>query len=70
MMARNRPGPIAVVDDKMGPHLPADPRDWPDAVKLAHAHRMAERTMDRHPGIAAAWLRTIDIIQARQGNHG
>jgi hypothetical protein len=49
----------------IGPTLPADPRDWPDAVKLAHAMRMAERTIDRHPGIAEMWLRSCDTIRSR-----
>jgi len=44
--------------------------DRGDGAVLAHAHRMADRTIDRHPEIATAWLRTIDIIQARQVNQG
>jgi hypothetical protein len=51
----------------MGPQLPADPREWPDGVKLAHAIRMAEKTIDRYPGIAESWLRTCDTIRSRMG---
>lgn len=54
----------------MGPHLPADPREWPDAVKLVHATRMAEKTIDRYPDIAESWLRTCDIIRDRMGEGG
>ena len=53
--------------DPIGPTLPSDPRDWPDAVKLAHAMRMAEKTIDRHPGIAEMWLRSCDELRTRMG---
>lgn len=57
-----------VTHESIGPHLPVDPRDWPDGVKLAHAMRMAERTIDRHPGIAEMWLRSCDAMRARMAN--
>jgi hypothetical protein len=45
--------------------LPADPRDWPDEIKLEHSMRMAEKLIDQHPQLAAVWLRSADILRAR-----
>jgi len=59
---RERPSPN---QQMIGPHLPADPRDWPDAVKLVHAMRMAEKTIDRYPNIADSWLQACDTIRSR-----
>ena len=41
---------------------------WPLARRLAYAEERAERLIDRHPGIAEAWLREVDRLRALINN--
>ena len=36
---------------------------WPLERRLAYAEDRAERLIDRHPGIAEAWLREVDRLR-------
>lgn len=46
------------------------PWSWNDQDKLAHSLAMAEKLIDRHPGIAEAWLKSADIIRKRMASRG